>query len=286
MKALRRALPLVKRAWVVVIFGGVLLYLARNASQVAEHLRLISLPRIGAAAFLLLVSKLLLVELSRRSVTLVGRSVPYRRMFYINALSQLAKYLPGGVWHFAGRAAYYRADAIPLAQTLQAMIAENLWLVGAAGFVGLASLSLWVLDGLRVAVVLVGLAALWAAALWGIRRWRGVPAHWREIAAGFMLQGSAWVLIGASLWVMLPDAPLALGVSAFCLSWVIGYVTIVAPGGLGVREAILTALLADALSADAALVYAGVNRLLWVTVEVALGLAAIGLAQRAGVKER
>ena len=47
-------------------------------------------------------------------------------MFAISALSQLAEYLPGSIWHFVGRAGFYHAGRLPLRAVTRAMVIENL----------------------------------------------------------------------------------------------------------------------------------------------------------------
>jgi hypothetical protein len=108
-------------------------------------------------------------------------------------------------------------------------------------------------------------------------RWRVPQANWRDVVSVGALQSAVWILLGTSFAILLPIndltlMPLAMG--GFGLSWVAGYVAIFAPGGVGIREATLTALMAAALPPESAIVYAAINRILWVIVESALGLIA------------
>lgn len=271
-------LRLLKWLWLVLVLGAVARYLWAHWDEIGPQLRTIALPRLGLAVTLLIASKLLLVILSQRSVALAGHTIPYRRMFTINALSQLAKYLPGGIWHFVGRAGYYHTDGLPLRAVTQAMIVENLWLVFSAFMTGVSGLLLYYADGWRLAVVLAGLIAVWWAVLWLIRLRFSGQRDWRASLGTLGFQALIWVLVGASLWALLPSLDgwrsggLAMG--AFCISWVIGYVALFAPGGIGVREAAMTALLAPVLPAQDALLYAAIHRFLWVASELVLGLVA------------
>ncbi len=271
-------LRLIKWLWLVVVAGAVVRYLWAHWDEVGPQLRTIALPRLALAVALLIASKLLLVILSQRSVALAGYAVPYRRMFTINALSQLAKYLPGGIWHFVGRAGYYHADGLPLRAVTHAMIVENLWLVFSAFMAGVSSLLLYYADGWRLAVTLAGLIAVWWAVLWLIRLRFSGRRDWRGSLETLGFQALIWALVGASLWAVLPalDGWRAgsLAIGAFCISWVIGYMALFAPGGIGVREAAMTALLAPVLPPHDALLYAAIHRFLWVAAELALGIVA------------
>lgn len=268
-------LSLLKSAWVLVIFGGVVAYLVTNWPTIREQLSGVALWRVLLAHVCLLGGKLLLVELARHSVEVTGASILYRRMFVINAMSQLAKYLPGGVWHFVGRAGYYHAAGLALPQVTRALIVENLWLVTSACFTGGIAFALYAGDARSLlAVVLFG---LWVVLLAVMTRWRVPDVSWRAVFQALGLQALAWSLIGASLWVLIPvNAPgfMLLTVGAFALSWAIGYITLFAPSGLGVREAVLTALLGVVIDPAAALIYAALNRVIWVLTEVLLGVLA------------
>lgn len=269
---------LIKWLWLVLVAGAVVRYLWAHWDEIGPQLRTIALPRLALAVALLGASKLLLVILSQRSVAIAGHAITYRRMFTINALSQLAKYLPGGIWHFVGRAGYYHTDGLPLRAVTQAMIIENLWLVCSAFMAGVSSLLLYYTDGWRLAVVLIGLIAVWWAVLWLIRLRFSGERDWRGSLGTLGLQALIWALVGASLWALLPSLDGwrsgGLAIGAFCISWVIGYVALFAPGGIGVREAAMTAVLAPVLSAQDALLYAAIHRFLWMATELTLGVLA------------
>lgn len=106
-------------------------------------------------------------------------------------------------------------------------------------------------------------------------RYGALVACWFEIATG-------WLLMGLSLWATARAAgfsskfgmfdELAFCTAAVGLSVVGGFLSFL-PGGLGVREATLIALLATLYHADGALVVSLVSRLVWIVAE--LGLAGL-----------
>lgn len=273
-----RLIRIAKWLWLVLVAGAVVRYLWAHWDEIGPQLRAISPARLALAAACLIASKLLLVIVSQRSVALAGHRIGYRRMFAINALSQLAKYLPGGIWHFVGRAGFYHADGLPLRAVTRAMIVENLWLVLSAFLAGLIGALAYTLPGARAGIAAAGLIAVWWALLWLIRLRFSGERSWRAGLGGLALQAAIWALVGASLWIILPGLSgwrsAALAIGAFCLSWVVGYVAVFAPGGIGVRETVMTALLVPLLAAPETLVYAGVHRFIWVAAELALGILA------------
>ncbi len=269
----KRLIQIAKWAWVVLVFGGVAVYLANNFDTVRAQLSSVSLPRLILAHVLLIGGKLLLVELSRQSVMVVDWRTAYDRMFYINSITQLAKYLPGGIWHHVGRAGFYRADGLPLARGSRAMILESIWLVSASAVVGGVFFALYRGQPLLSVLLIV----VWWALLARLYRVFSGELRWSAALYVLGLQALIWTLLGLCMWVILPvdtpqSAPLAIG--AFGISYAIGYVVIFAPGGIGVREAVLTAALAVVIAPSSALIYAAVNRLVWVISELILGFTA------------
>src|SRR5262249_57144658 len=85
-----------------------------------------------------------------------------------------------------------------------------------------------------------------------------------------------WLLLGASFWlcarglVAVPASDLALYMGAFAVAWLAGLLAIYAPGGLGVREAVLVALLHWRIRAADALVVAAASRLMLILADVLL----------------
>jgi len=98
-----------------------------------------------------------------------------------------------------------------------------------------------------------------------------------------------WLLLGLQAWLLLvqlaPGVGYPLAAGAFAFAWLVGFLVIIAPGGLGAREAALVLALSSLVGASAALSLALVSRIL-MTLADAAGLA-LGLSlttrKRAGV---
>jgi hypothetical protein len=106
-----------------------------------------------------------------------------------------------------------------------------------------------------------------------------------RITAGLMLQGLAitslgWVLHACSLGCALQaisDKPVELSqfpvwLASVSLSTFAGFIILVAPGGIGVREWVLIEILKDQpnIGADMAMIVAGLLRLVWFAAELAI----------------
>jgi hypothetical protein len=91
-----------------------------------------------------------------------------------------------------------------------------------------------------------------------------------------LLYVPVWLLLGVSFWlcarglVAVPASDLALYMGTFAVAWLAGLVAVYAPGGLGVREAVIVALLSGHIGAADALVVAAASRLILILVDVAL----------------
>lgn len=281
----QRLISILKIVWVCLVFIGAGWYLLRHSDTIFEQLRTIPLWRLAVSSGLLVGGKLFLVQLSRESVGVVqGQQFPFPQMFKVNAMSQLAKYLPGGIWHLVGRAGYYTAENLSASQITWAMIAENIWLVSSAFCLGGATLGLYLLQGqpLQAGIVAAGMIVLDAIAVFVLFRIRHTAVTLQTVGRIVLLQIILWTLIGGSLWALLPDQPnsLLLVISAFLLGWFVGYVSILAPSGLGVRELVLTALLGVIIAPQQALIYATVNRVIWIFTELLLAGVALLLLPR------
>jgi len=170
-----------------------------------------------------------------------GAKIAFAPAFLGYALSQPAKYLPGNLLHFAARHAYGRADGhshggLLVASVLEAGLLVMLALLLAILFSPLpAELAVHRLS-LLVVVVLSGLLALMVAR----RRWPG-RASW-SIGYGacglgyFLFSTLAFALLAVDLLDAIVPGHL---LGAVALSWIGGFLVIGAPGGIGVREALL-----------------------------------------------
>lgn len=188
--------------------------------------------------------------------------------------SQLGKYIPGSIWQYAGRAAIARFHGVPTQPVVVSMPIEFTASAVAAGSMAGFLLGWW---GAAViaAVAIVLLALEWPA------RSRGRPAL-------AMVRGTlylpVWLLLGAGFWlcahglIAVPTHDLPVYIGSFAVAWLVGLLAVFAPGGLGVREAALVALLASRIGADDALVVAAASRLILIFVDVVLaGLATVSL---------
>jgi uncharacterized membrane protein YbhN (UPF0104 family) len=216
------------------------------------------------------------------------------RIFFV---SQLTKYLPGSIWVFPSRVFLMRNAGFSVGKGAYVLVFESLAFLTSGLAAGLLAsgtfpvpLNGWALPlgGLS----LLGLAAMFLLLLAPGRLLVLIPKRWRPstepkpvnprsaltIVLGTLLGLSAnWLLIGTSMWAVLAAAGtlkgaefLLLFTATFALAWVIGFVVILSPGGVGVREGVMIALLAGSLSQPMAALLALASRVLWWLCELVL----------------
>jgi uncharacterized membrane protein YbhN (UPF0104 family) len=107
--------------------------------------------------------------------------------------------------------------------------------------------------------------------------------RWSGLAEGCLWAAGSWFLLGTSLWVMLQAVPSrppdwawdawALTTGCLALAYVAGFIILVVPSGLGVREFFLTLLLVNpkqGLDKATVVVTVVLLRLVWTTAELVL----------------
>ena len=187
----------------------------------------------------------LLAEGWRRLLTSLGVRTRRRSSLRLYGLSQLAKYVPGNVFHLAGRQALGAAQGLP-AWPLAKSAAWELGLVAVAGAVfavlGAPLTSTRVSVVASVAIFSVSLTLL-LVVMW---QWRGA-----DVSKAVLCHTAYFMICGGTFFILLrsiaPDAiegrmltPIA---GVYAVAFLAGFVAPGAPAGVGVRELVLYGLL-------------------------------------------
>jgi uncharacterized membrane protein YbhN (UPF0104 family) len=214
-------------------------------------------------------------------------------------LSNLARYVPGNVWSYVGAVELARREGVARRTTLAVMALTQVLSVGVAVAAGLpvllaerARLGRPALLGALVVAAVAALAAVFRRRLLGLAR-RRMPgfdpagltpsaATVALLAAGYgvywAVTGLAFAALVASLYPLAPsDVPLVM--AAYAAAYAAGFLAILTPAGLGVREGVLVVALAPVLPAGPALVVALLSRVWMMLVELA-GAGVAHLAAR------
>jgi glycosyltransferase 2 family protein len=238
-------------AFVAAVLGlGVALWVERDGissfpwrlawpSFVAAVLMFGLAPLVGATSFWLLLS-----GISAGGSSPAETAVVWMRSF-------LARYVPSGALTLAVRLRACERLGVTRRELLGATALEQV--VAAVGG-AVVTLAVFGVDGRRPPLVAAGILIAAVAVALGVRRTRG---HKRLLLQVTVLNAGAWVVNGIAVWILVralvPSPPAVLFlVSAYAFAWLIGFVIVFAPSGLGVREATLIALLSPQLGPAAA----------------------------------
>lgn len=195
------------------------------------------------------------------------------RIFF---LGQIGKYLPGGVWPFLASAEFGRDAGLKSRTTMASLFLALMANLGSGVILCLIALPqaldllptdpLWLLAAIAALAIL-----LHPALLRKITSAAGIdlaPSPGRVFGAG-ILSVATWLFAGLHLIVLtrgigvpLDATDLMLFTAIYAFAWIAGFLFMIAPAGLGAREATMIALLATIMPLAAAGGIALMSRLL------------------------
>lgn len=238
---------------------------------------------VGASVVITIATYGLLVESWRTMVAGWGTRLEWLVAARIWILSSMGKYLPGKVWAIAGLAVLGREAGVPPWIATASAILLQVISIGTGALVvaatGTAALRRVSPEAGLALMALVGLTALCLAAVLVppvrdrvFRRFvaknETIPSPTRlSIGVGIVANILAWISYGVALyWLsagLFDDSTLGLlpAIAAFTASYLAGFLFLLAPGGLGVRESVFVVLTEPALGPGRALALAAVSRL-------------------------
>jgi hypothetical protein len=235
---------------------------------------------------------------------------PPQRLAYRDAvgiwfLTNLARFIPGTIWQFAGLGVMASRKGISAVAATAAILLQQVVLLATGLLLTIALapelLGAWT-AGVSHALLMLIAAAGAVAFVWGFPRaasgLRTLTARWfkRDLiwpappqgqfaayVAGLVLP---WLAYGVAFWLfgrslLGSEAPdLVLSIAAFTASYVAGIVAVFAPGGIVVREAAMVAALAPQVGSDHALLLAVGSRIWLVALELITALIALAAVRR------
>ncbi|MDO4899371.1 lysylphosphatidylglycerol synthase domain-containing protein [Actinomyces sp.] len=231
----------------------------------------------------------------------MGTILPLTAAFRVFFVSQLGKYLPGGVWNVLAAAELGADHDIPRRRSLSVMVVTVIVSIvtGAALAVAVmpfASEQLrnsygWVTWTLPVFIILL-LPPVLNRLLALIFRLTGRPAlehpvSWSGIGACTAWTLVAWTVAGLQVWLLAigtgmtaSAGTLALCIGGYAMAWTVGFLIVFVPAGAGVREGVLGLVLAGSLSTGGAVAVVLLSRAVLTVADLAMGGVGIFAARR------
>ncbi|PJI94130.1 lysylphosphatidylglycerol synthase domain-containing protein [Luteimicrobium subarcticum] len=216
-------------------------------------------------------------------------------------VSQLGKYIPGGVWNVVAAAELGAQHKISRRRSVAAMAVAVLVSVVSGLLVGALALWLgppdtrdrWGWAGLLVPVLVVVLVPpvlnrLVDRAFRLMRREPlDQPLSTRGLGTATLWALVGWLLVGLQVWMLAVGVGMeaswrtfALCVGAYGLAWVVGLLVVFVPAGAGAREAVLLVALSGVLPHGAVLAVVLVSRVLVTVTDLLLAGAGLTIARR------
>lgn len=232
-----------------------------------------------------------------------GTQIPLGAAAKIFFVSQLGKYLPGGIWNFLAAAELGKDHEIPRSKSVLVMFVSLLLSIATGIVLGALALLFgpaelrdrfwWVVLVLPLVAILLAPPVLnRALALVAKKAKLGTSApaiSGKAVAAATFWSLVAWLLAGGQVWTLAVAMGWELGVdtfllatAAYSLAWVAGFIMVFAPAGVGVREAVLGAVLAPSIGSAAAIAVVLLSRVLLTIADVVLGVAFVFAGRKHG----
>lgn len=296
----RRRLQVARVAYLALAAAAVAYLAADRRDDVGELLERTNPAWLALGLVLAFVQLSLNTAFWHAALGAVGRDDPvvrYRDVLGASARSLLARYVPGSVWYALGRAALLSRHGVRRRTLVTVAVLEATLSIstGAALGIGLLALTADPPGGATTAGVAAVIAAAVSTppvlnrvlAVWARRRGGVAPQlGWAQLGrlvawmVLFWAGGAATftVYLHAFGGIELPGVAEVAG--SFMVAWVVGFVAVFAPQGVGVFEAAVAGLLIDGPVGAAALVVAGFRVLTLTRDVIAVVAAEVGNTRR------
>lgn len=299
-KTVQKLYGILKILWILAVIVFVILYLGKHGSRIGSVFSEMPFAYLAASFILLAAGKMFLVINMRLSLRYVDVSYSFSKCYGVYNTTQLAKYIPGSIWQFVGKAGIYKQDGMDTRAIGNALVLEVAWVLGSAFVIGLGIV--WIARSALIQKVgiqyggyfLIPTAATLVIVLAAMFRFKASLAFLLDTLKRVELNLKAalvqlfiWAFLGSSFAAVaapyLDGADLSFyAVGLFALAYIIGFSIPFAPAGLGIREGILVLGLIEYLPEETAVFVAGASRVVYILVEIFLVLLLPAFRDRAG----
>jgi uncharacterized membrane protein YbhN (UPF0104 family) len=250
----------------VILFGYLFVTLAANWQALLQYEWRVNPLYLAASMGAYIVSLLLGAFTWHLTVWSMDQKVPYRKNTKFYLRSNVAKRLPGLVWYALSRLYLYEREGVAKSVITVALTLELISLIagGLLAYVttlwsnatAIAAIQQWwlILPLAGLAAVVIRPQSLYAVVNWILAK-RGHPAIHEQASRGdlvklILLQGGGWLTGGLFIYFLTVGIYPDLGwsqligvVNSWTGAGLVGYITLLVPLGLGLKEVTLAYLL-------------------------------------------
>jgi len=213
------------------------------------------------------------------------------------SMANLGRYVPGKVWSVAGLVVLAQQAGVQAAPAAASAFVSQAIAVG-AGVAVVAATTPRATSALRLVAAGLAAVATVAVLVWPpTARWLArlasattplTPLRLSAVLAAATLAVASWLTYGVAFWLLARGLlatgaaalPLSVAIGVFALGYILGWLALFAPGGVGVRELVLIGLLTPPLGSGGALAVSVASRLLLTALEAAAALITLPVRSR------
>lgn len=291
-----------KRVVSAVIIAAVAYFVShsigRNYAELATYEYSVSVVPLALSFGILIVHFLFAPLMWQMVLRGLNQRLPFRKCFGILYVAQLGKYVPGKVLSYLGITYLAKREGVDEKRAFLSAVALQALMILGSVYAFVASLVFWETYplGHRLAAVLfvVGTGFLFvrsnitnSALNFLLRRVLkedvGAAFNSKFTSQVLLLLIPNWICYGVAYYFLINSLHHIGGVDAakftgfYAISWVLGYLCFILPGGIGVREGVQVYLLNLFVPLPVAIMIAVASRL-WLTAgEIAVALISLGL---------
>ncbi len=277
-------------AIIVVVIVMITRIIRRDWDELSSALSAAS-ARYLALAFLCFICANLTIVFCWHSVLRILGSKPsfmtsFRSYFY----SGMTKYIPGKIWGTTFRIVVSGKEGVPEGTAALGVLFETILLIASAGLIGgiaFSQLNLGIPVSIRwlsllspLTLLLLHPAILRISLLWLGKRYArlfSIPSiypDFRDLLLLLWLYCGIWVCNGLGLFFLAASVrepimdEFVSFVAGSTLAWLAGFVTVITPAGLGIREIVLTSLIGPMAGPGFAALMAVMSRIMMIGAEI------------------
>lgn len=279
----------IKYSWTGLVLFFLVYFFYENSDQITVVLQQVKFDNILWATAYLIAAKLFLTLSMYCTMKTIGKELSLTMCYAIYHRSQLYKYLPGNVWHFVSKIGYLKQAGFDAASIRNALVFENVMLLGSAFSIAgillcstksdlLIQLSKQHVISFSIAGGVGILVGIFFGVKYGGRKLFDLA--WQRkwlLVCNITILALTWGGLGLSFHYLLVDfiapnsqIPVTEIVGGYSIAYCIGYMAPFASAGIGVREGVLALILNDYIAWESVVLVSLLSRVTYIAVELTL----------------